>query len=104
MSHWADDPAQVEERSERAEVAIEKMKEGLSEFLQTTLDDGDAEVLENAVVIFEAKGMSASSTYFKPGFVFLEFQGSANSLVGLMVTVTPKVIEAATARCAHDEQ
>jgi hypothetical protein len=104
MSHWSEDPAQVEERSERAEVAIEKMKEGLREFLATTQEDGDAEIVENAVLIFEAKGMSAASTYYKPGFVMLEFEGSGNSLIGLMMTEPAKVIQAAQQhRCSHQD-
>lgn len=84
--NWREDEVEVKRRTQNAAAAIQKMKEGLAEFLVQNANPGDVEIVEDALVIFQSRGMDSNATYWRPGHLFLTQTGSPNGVIGLLAT------------------
>lgn len=103
MSDWPQDPAQTE-RGQRAEAAIEKMKEGLREYISSMAQEGDIEVIEEAYVFFESRGMGNGGNHWRSGGVVLEHEGSFNTAVGLLTRQPHVLLQAMDPACICDDE
>lgn len=102
MTHWRDDPTELAERHRLGEAALDKVREGLREYLYAIRDDGDAEVMVNSVVIFESTGMSDTGEFWRPGHVVVDREGSTTSFIGLLQWQIPKLTMELMNPCTHD--
>jgi len=70
-----------------------KMREGLSEYLAAMSDDGDTEMVVNAVLIYESQGIEPSGEqFFKHSYLALVNSGQRSAVRGLLEIVVPKIV------------
>lgn len=79
-----------EQKAEAAAAAVRKINEGLSEFIQAVADEGEPEVVENAVLLFEARGMSDAGFFTRRDHLVLEMSGQS-AMLGMFELVSADV-------------
>lgn len=68
---------------EAVTAARAKMLEGLNEYVAAIADDGEPEVVDSAVMLFESRGMADSGIFSRTTYVFVE-QSGVTTMLGMI--------------------
>ena len=72
---------------------IDKMRDGLQEYLAAVGEDGDTEMAVNAVLIYESQGIEPSGEQFwKHSYIAVVNSGQRSAVRGLVEIVVPEII------------
>jgi hypothetical protein len=81
--------------------AIDKINEGLQEYLDAIADEGEPEVAQSAVVLFESHGMAEAGIFERISFVLLQ-QTHRTQMLGMLEIAGEKLDH--TLRCSGHEE
>lgn len=70
--------------------AIDKMNEGLRDLVNACADEGEPEMVERAIVMFEAQGMAESGLFYRRDYIKLEDNGHRTAMLGMLDLLTEK--------------
>lgn len=79
-------PLTTEERIELAKGAYARIAEATADYLRATKEDGDAETLTDAIVLFEAQGIDGESgePYTRTHYFAVSDQPKPSTILGIL--------------------